>query len=73
MYQFFEAIVILFVELSIHYLTLALSDPRWLNKARALSWVEVVCGELGGEVNACLTCCYSAHSYAGSCLEEGGE
>ena len=41
-YQCFEAIVILFVVLSIRYLTLALGDPRWLNKAGTLLWVEVV-------------------------------
>ena len=29
-YQCFEAIVILFVVLSIRHLTLALGDPRWL-------------------------------------------
>ena len=48
-YQCFEAIVILFVALSIHYLTLALGNPRWLNKARTLPWVEVVRGKLGGK------------------------
>ena len=48
-YQCFEAIVILFVALSIHYLTLALGDPRWLYKALTLPWVEVVRGEFGGK------------------------
>ena len=47
-YQCFEAIVILFVALSIRYLTLALCDPQQLNKARALPWVEVVRAEFGG-------------------------
>ena len=32
-YQCLEAIVILFVALSIRYLTLALGNPRWLTKA----------------------------------------
>ena len=49
MYQCFKAIVILFVALSIRYLTLALGDPRQVNKARVLPWVEVVCGQLGGK------------------------
>ena len=71
MYQCFEAIVILFVVLSIRYLTLALGDPRWLNKARTLPWVEVVRGEFRGKMLAHLICHYSAHSYAGTCLEEG--
>ena len=48
-YQCFEANVILFVALSICYLTLALSDPHQLNKARTLPWVEVVHGEFEGE------------------------
>ena len=48
-YQCFEAIVILFVALSIRYLTLALCDPHRLYKARTLPWVEVVRGEFGGE------------------------
>ena len=48
-YQCFKAIVILFVALSIRYLTLALGDPRWLNKARTLPWVEVVRREFGGK------------------------
>ena len=49
MYQCFEAIVILFVALSIRYLTLALCDPHRLNKAQTLPWVEVVRGEVGGD------------------------
>ena len=70
-YQCFEAIIILFVALSICYLTLALSDPHWLNTAQTLLWVEVVHGESGGEMIACLICRYSANSYAGTCLEVG--
>ena len=71
MYQCFEAIVILFVALSISHLTLALCDPHRLNKARTLPWVEVVRGEFGGEMIARLICHYSAQSQAGTCLEKG--
>ena len=69
-YQCFEAIVILFVALSIRYFTLAPGDPRRLDKARTLPWVEVVRGEFGEGMIACLIYRYSAHSYAGTCLEE---
>ena len=48
-YQCFEAIVILFVALSICFLTLDLGDPCWLSKAQTLPWVEVVRGEFWGK------------------------
>ena len=70
MYRCFKAIVILFVVLSIRYFTLDPGDPRQLNKAGTLPWVEVVRGELGEGMITRLIYRYSVHLYAGTCLEE---
>ena len=69
MYQCFEGFVILFVVLSIRYLTLALGVPHRLNKAQTLLWVEVVRGEFGEGMITHLIHRYFAHTYAGTCLE----